>query len=938
MPTVTYLETFGVGSQMAGPGAIDLDDSGNLYIADHDAGVLKFSKLGSLEGRFNAAPVSGAGLAVTPDGSRIYVVGDSDGDFTSDQVAILDGRTGAVLGYLGRGAGEFAGAGEIDLDSSGMIYVLDASAKTVRFYQDSGSGNAVLAGSFSVDVSGRLCALSAMVINPVTDEIFVADKKAPGEVRVYSPQGGLLVTYAAAADFGAQMLSFRGMAFDGQGRGYFIDNISARIAVLDFAAAASGGKAPVLGSIDLTSLVSGATLPQDVVMDGLGRLFVSGSYADGPSAAVLGIGNYQVPSNTAPPSPSILSPMDGSVVASATPVLNYSAVTDADGDPVTYDVSVACDGVQVEVGAGLPAGGYQVQTALPENAGCVWTVKAFDGVDYSAEASATFFVNAVAEAPSAPVLQSPADQAGDVVGASLFVWAASTDPDPNDSVGYLLQIVDAAGNVLAAVDAVSGIALNQTPAYDAMVPGGVYSWAVTAVDATGSEAVSATQSFTFAETGLVIDSNVPGADVYLGGNPGYLGRKVGQTPYVQLGAPAGDYQVAVVHRGFEPVYGMVTLESGGSAHFVADLRPSKEAVGHFQRSHGIRALAADGTYQDIRFNGILMPWIADVDGDGRLDLLVGKRGRKIAYYPALQITDTGGYLRLGDKEVLAELLQRDLAPCVADWNNDGLADLVYGARDGLVRLVLNSGVPGMPVFDGAAAVELTAGGEMITAGGHSAPVVVDWNGDNLKDLLVGGDNGRVELYLNVGSDEAPVLQFEKVLFAARKPKRVVPFPTDWDADGDLDLLVAKNKKVFLLENAGSGLAPQQRVVVFAADKRTMGYFQQGSGLFVVDADDRKGKDILAADGNGVLRFAKARGSEPVAAFFDVLVQKLDQVADMITNDSGDPTLLAMVDQAKTSASAGDLAALPSAISSLRNAQGLPAEAAATCDELMGLLP
>jgi len=939
MPTVEYLENFGVGAQMAGPGAIDLDGNGNLYVADHSAGVLRFSKLGVLGGQFGAVPVSGGGLAVTADGGRIYVAGDSDGDGLSDQVAMLDGKTGALLGYLGQGGGEFADAGEIDLDGSGLVYVLDVAAKAVRIYQVDGSS----AGSFSVDVAGRLCALSAMAVksdpvDPAASEVFVADKKAPGEVRVYNTSGSLLATYAAATDFGFQMLSFRGISFDGQGRGYFIDNLNAKIAVLDFAGVGAGGKAPVLGKVDLASLVpGGATQPLDVVMDGFGRLFVSGSYADGPAVAVLGVGSYQLPANAPPPAPVILSPMSGSVVTSATPALGYTTVTDADGDPVTYDVAVTCGGVQFEVASGLMSGSYQVQNVLPENKRCVWTVKAFDGIDYSAEVSSFFFVNAVAEAPTVPILQGPADQSNGVVGDSRFTWGGSTDPDPNDSISYRLRIFDATGKVLADFAAVSGVSLNQTPAYGSMVPGGAYAWSVAAVDTLGNEAVSPVRNFTFAESGLVVDSNVPGADVYLGGNPGYLGRKVGKTPYVQLGAPAGDYQVAVVHKGFEPVYGMVTLETGGSAHFVADLQPAFEPVGHYRMKHGIQALRRKSSYGDIRFGGRIMPWLADIDNDGRQDLLLGKRGSRLVYFPALQVANDGS-LRFGRGEVLVNLAQRDIAPCIADWNNDGLVDLIYGARDGLVRLVLNTGVSGMPVFEAASAVELTADGSLVSAGGYAAPVVVDWNGDNLKDLLVGGDDGRVALYLNAGDDAAPVLQFAKVLYADKKKQRVVPFPVDWDADGDLDLLIARNKKILLLTNDGSGLAAPQPVSVAAGQGKGVVKLQGDSGIFVVDADGGAGKDMLVAVKGGRLGFVRANGADPVAAFFEVLVQKLDLVADMINNDSGDPNLLAMVKQARVTASAGDLAALPQVIDSLRNAPGLPANAAATCSELLGLLP
>jgi len=41
----------------------------------------------------------------------------------------------------------------------------------------------------------------------------------------------------------------------------------------------------------------------------------------------------------------------------------------------------------------------------------------------------------------------------------------------------------------------------------------------------------------------------------------------------------------------------------------------------------------------------------------------------------------------------------DTAPCVTDWNNDGLKDLLVGQNDfGKIRLYLNSGTNSSPVF------------------------------------------------------------------------------------------------------------------------------------------------------------------------------------------------------------------------------------------------
>ena len=56
-------------------------------------------------------------------------------------------------------------------------------------------------------------------------------------------------------------------------------------------------------------------------------------------------------------------------------------------------------------------------------------------------------------------------------------------------------------------------------------------------------------------------------------------------------------------------------------------------------------------------------------------------------------------------------------------------------------------------------VRLEAGGKPIdTEIGHAAPLVVDWNGDGKRDLLVGQfGQGILWIFLNQGTDAAPAL-------------------------------------------------------------------------------------------------------------------------------------------------------------------------------------
>jgi len=56
-------------------------------------------------------------------------------------------------------------------------------------------------------------------------------------------------------------------------------------------------------------------------------------------------------------------------------------------------------------------------------------------------------------------------------------------------------------------------------------------------------------------------------------------------------------------------------------------------------------------------------------------------------------------------------------------------------------------------------VKVTADGKPIDVNiGHLVPCSVDWDNDGKKDLLVGQfEGGKIRLYLNQGTNEAPVL-------------------------------------------------------------------------------------------------------------------------------------------------------------------------------------
>jgi FG-GAP-like repeat len=199
-------------------------------------------------------------------------------------------------------------------------------------------------------------------------------------------------------------------------------------------------------------------------------------------------------------------------------------------------------------------------------------------------------------------------------------------------------------------------------------------------------------------------------------------------------------------------------------------------------------------------------------------------------------------------------------PCVADWNGDGRKDLIVGYQTaGKVALFLNSGTDANPVFTSYA--NLQAGGVDIylpsSGCGAPAPWVCDYDHDGKRDLLVGsGADGCVYFYRNTSTDAAPVLAPGVKLMVGGSPLsvtyRATPYVYDWDGDGLDDLLCGNGDGyVYFFKNIGTAQAP-----AYAAGTRVQAgdaYLNLGirSVVRVFDWDGDGVNDLVGSSDTGV---------------------------------------------------------------------------------------
>ena len=205
-----------------------------------------------------------------------------------------------------------------------------------------------------------------------------------------------------------------------------------------------------------------------------------------PNGGVANLGSYGgtvEASMTGLNQPVLVSPADGEIVITTTPVLDWvDSNSPYPGAVVSYELrySTASDFSVFTTSSGLAVSQFTPDTGLTENARYYWSVHSYDlaAALVSPESLVrSFSVNAVNTTPAQPVLVSPSS--GTIVAAPTLDWDDSADPDPGDRVRYEVHY-STAGD-FSVYTASSGLTVSQfTPA--GLTEGLFYFWKVYAYD------------------------------------------------------------------------------------------------------------------------------------------------------------------------------------------------------------------------------------------------------------------------------------------------------------------------------------------------------------------------------------------------------------------------------------------------------------------------
>jgi len=242
----------------------------------------------------------------------------------------------------------------------------------------------------------------------------------------------------------------------------------------------------------------------------------------------------------------------------------------------------------------------------------------------------------------------------------------------------------------------------------------------------------------------------------------------------------------VAHRRPRPIFldldqdNLMDLIIGGSNGSL--LHYEQDAPGSFTFS-----LMAE-QFSTINIIFYSAPWFVDLNNDGILDLIVGDEAGFLSHYA--QDAKNSLSFHLITEEFITGIIDvgLDAAPAVADWDNNGLLDLLIGTHQGVLYYYSQNTI-GSSLFTRISSkfADIDIGGVCAT------PILTDINHNGLYDLIVGGSNGNMKYYEQEAVGSTAFQFITDTLAGINVGSYSSPSVVDLDGDGLLDLVVGDNE-------------------------------------------------------------------------------------------------------------------------------------------------
>ncbi|MCZ6841743.1 MAG: VCBS repeat-containing protein [SAR324 cluster bacterium] len=259
--------------------------------------------------------------------------------------------------------------------------------------------------------------------------------------------------------------------------------------------------------------------------------------------------------------------------------------------------------------------------------------------------------------------------------------------------------------------------------------------------------------------------------------------------------------------------------------------------------------------------GFAAPAFTDVNGDGNPDLLTGSNSNNVYLYT---YEDTGRVLDVW--KITANLLnvqrighgRSRAAITTGDLDDDGDLDAVIGDRGGNLRWLKNTGSKAVPAWE-VVSDNLFPG----TVRHNTAPLLADIDQDGDLDLLVGGADGKLWLIRNDGTNKEPEWRVADTNYAGIDVgSNSVPALADMDKDGDLDLVIGNSLGLLIyFRNEGGKENPEFRLTSTRFTGLSVG---QDAAPTLIDWNDDKLPDLVIGNRAGALTLALNRNTGDAA--------------------------------------------------------------------------
>lgn len=345
---------------------------------------------------------------------------------------------------------------------------------------------------------------------------------------------------------------------------------------------------------------------------------------------------------------------------------------------------------------------------------------------------------------------------------------------------------------------------------------------------------------------------------------GWLYKNVGtnQKPNFQL-ARKDFLQNDMLDLGENAAPALADLDGDGDADLLVGYAGAQTSAGY---RAGLYQFENRGTAQNPAFVLVttdylglsslvltnVLPQLIDVDGNGSTDLvLTGTGGRGIEMRVLFNGAGRGAAVQYSAAGAVRwptpDLMGPGDLPTVADVDGDGRPDVLIGKNDGTIQYVRNTGTARSPLFQ---LQNQNFGGDTYnTAVRARSLVVADLNGDHKNELLTAAYYGQMRVYQFPDKPDQPLTLLDSLPTLGMPGNHLVGAVADLDGDGLPD---------WLLGTGGGGLrylrntSPKVIVTGLPAEPTGPWAFPNPTDRFLTINPPYDGRlDLLAPTGRSV---------------------------------------------------------------------------------------